>query len=121
MISLLVLLGSCIVLALAILRYRQARRASRTAITSIYGRLCRVARMVGSPPASWQTPYEFTFTLSKRFPQASVALRRIADLFVCERWASPQQAPGANEQREIERLWPGLRNIMLRSPFSKGH
>lgn len=119
-IALLVLLASCAVLGLAVFRYQRARRAAQSTITAIYARLCRVARMVGSPPATWQTPYEYTFLLSKRFPQASTALRRLADLFVRERWATPQQAPNPHEQRELERLWPSLRNSILRSPFSKG-
>lgn len=119
-IALIALLGSCLALGFALVRYRRAWRASHTAITSIYARLCHVARLVGAPPASWQTPYEYTSTLSKRFPQASATLRRLADLFVRERWAAPQQAPDPSEQQELERLWPGLRNTILRSPFSKG-
>ena len=120
LIALLALIISCVVLALAVKRYRRNRSSSRTAIASIYTRLCRIAGLVGSPPASWQTPYEYTFTLSKRFPQASAALHRVAELFVRERWAAPQQAPAPGEQQELERLWPGLRNTLLRSPFSKG-
>jgi hypothetical protein len=120
MISFIVLLSSCIVLGFAVVRYQKARRASQTAIASIYARLCRVARLVGSPPSAWQTPYEYTFTLSKRIPQASTTLRRLADLFVRERWAGPNQAPDPNEQQELESQWPALRNTILRSPFSKG-
>jgi len=119
-IALIVLLSSCAVLGFAVLRYKRAGGASRSAISSIYVRLCRIAGLVGSPPAAWQTPYEYTFSLSKRFPQASATLRRLADLFVRERWASPQQAPSPRERQELEHLWPNLRNIILRSPFSKG-
>jgi transglutaminase-like putative cysteine protease len=118
--SLLILLGSCAILGLAIRHYRRSERGQHTTIASIYVRLCRVAGLVGSPPASWQTPYEYTSTLSKRFPQASMTLHRLADLFVRERWASPQQAPNMREQQELERLWPALRNMLLRSPFSRG-
>ncbi|HEX7737078.1 MAG TPA: transglutaminase domain-containing protein [Ktedonobacteraceae bacterium] len=118
-IALLVLLSSCVVLGFAVLRYQRARRAAQTTISTLYARLCLIARMVGSPPAAWQTPYEYTFTLSRRFPQASATLRRLADLFVRERWATPQQAPNPAEQRELTRLWPNLRNTILRSPFSK--
>ena len=119
-ISLLVLLGSCVILGFAVRRYRQVGRAPNTTIASIYVRLCWIAGLVGSPPASWQTPYEYTSTLSKRFPQAAATLHRLAELFVRERWASPQQAPKPHEQQELEHLWPGLRNMLLRSPFSKG-
>lgn len=119
-ISLLILFGSSLVLAAAVVYYRRTSRSPRSAIASIYARLCRVSSLVGSPPAQWQTPYEYTFALSKRFPQASAALRRLADLFVRERWAAPQHAPASSEARELERLWPRLRNTILRSPLSRG-
>jgi transglutaminase-like putative cysteine protease len=117
--SLIILLCSFVVLSLSIARYR-TKRVPRSLATAVYTRLCRVASLVGSPPSAWQTPYEYTFTLSKRFPQASSALRRLADLFVRERWASPEQAPILAEERDLERLWPHLRNTILRSPFFKG-
>jgi transglutaminase-like putative cysteine protease len=118
--SLLFLLFSCVVLGLALVRYR-SNRAPLAPVASIYARLCRLAALIGSPPASWQTPYEYTFVLSRRFPQASTALRRLADLFVRERWASPQHLPAPRETQELQRLWPRLRNTILRAPFSKRH
>ena len=116
--SLFVLLCSLVILGLAIVRYRSSR-APLAPVAAIYARLCRVAGLVGTPPRRWQTPYEYAFTLSQRFPQASLALRRLADLFVRERWASPQQAPAPREARELQDLWPRLRNTLLRSPFTK--
>jgi transglutaminase-like putative cysteine protease len=116
--SLLILLCSLVILAFAIVRYR-ANRTPLTPVASIYARLCRTAGLVGSPPQAWQTPYEYTYTLSRRFPQASTALRRLADLFVRERWAAPQQAPAGTEEREVQLIWPRLRNTLLRSPFTK--
>lgn len=117
--SLLILFGSSIVLAASVIYYRRTSSSPRSAIASMYARLCRVSSLVGSPPARWQTPYEYTYALSKRFPQASTTLRRLADLFVRERWAAPQHAPASNEAKELERLWPRLRNTILRSPLSK--
>lgn len=119
LLSLLILGGSCVVLGFAIVHYRRGRRGPRTLITSIYARLCRIASVAGSPPAAWQTPYEYMFTLGKRFPQASAALRRLGDLFVRERWATSHHAPTPAEQHEIAQLWPTLRNTILRSRFSK--
>ncbi len=78
-----------------------------------------MAGLVGSPPATWQTPYEYTFALSKRFPQTAATLRHLADLFVRDRWAAPQQAPAQGEEQELRRLWPSLRNTLLRSPFTR--
>ncbi len=118
--SLLFLLFSCVVLGLALVRYR-SDRAPLAPVASVYARLCRLAALIGSPPASWQTPYEYTFVLSRRFPQASTALRRLADLFVRERWASPQHLPAPRETQELQRLWPRLRNTILRAPLSKRH
>lgn len=116
--ALLFLLCSLIILSISIVRYRGSR-SPRSTITSIYTRLCRVASLIGSPPAAWQTPYEYTFALSRRFPDAATALRRLADLFVRERWASPQHAPVPTEERDLAHLWPHLRNTILRSPFKK--
>lgn len=116
--SLLVLLFSLVILGFAIARYRTSR-APLAPVATVYARLCRIAGLVGSPPRSWQTPYEYTFTLSQRFPQATPTLRRLTDLFVRERWASPQQALAQGEEREIQLLWPRLRNVLLRAPFAK--
>ncbi|HEU5379557.1 MAG TPA: transglutaminase domain-containing protein [Ktedonobacteraceae bacterium] len=117
--SSLILLGALILLGLSIVRYRSGYKSHST-VTSIYARLCQVASMVGAPPALWQTPYEYTSALSRRFPEASGTLRRLADLFVRERWASPQHVPAPNEERDLARLWPRLRNTILRSPLKKG-
>lgn len=114
--SLIFLLCSLIVLGLSIVHY-QRNRSPRSMVTSVYTRLCRVAGLLGAPPAHWQTPYEYTFALSRRFPEAATALRRLADLFVRERWAAPQHAPAPTEQRDMAQLWPFLRNTLLRSPF----
>lgn len=117
--SLLFLLCSCVALGLAIVRYRSSGHAPHPPAASVYVRLCRLAGLVGSPPAYWQTPYEYVVVLSRRFPQAAVALRRLADLFVRERWASPELRPALHEKQELRYLWPHLRNILLRAPFSK--
>lgn len=116
--SLLILLSALILLGFAVTRYRNRHISPLTPVASVYARLCHVAALLGSPPALWQTPYEYTFTLSRRFPQASVALRRLADLFVRERWATPQHAV-IEEKQELQQLWLRLRNILLRSPFTR--
>lgn len=116
--ALLFLLGSLLALGLAIVRYRKSRR-SNSSITALYARLCRVAGLVGAPPAPWQTPYEYTFALSRRFPDVAGALRRLADLFVRVRWASPHYAPVPAEEHALIQIWPRLRNAILRSPFRR--
>lgn len=116
--ALMFLCCSLIVLGLSIKRYRGSY-TPHSPVTSIYARLCRVAGLIGSPPAVWQTPYEYTFALSRRFPEAATTLRRLADLFVRERWATPQHAPAPTEEHDLAHLWPRLRNAMLRAPFKK--
>lgn len=116
--SLLSLLLSCFALGLAIVRYR-SRRAPFPPVAAVYVRLCRLAGLVGAPPARWQTPYEYTFALSRRFPQAAALLRRLADLFVRERWASPAHRPAPREQQEVVHLWPRLRRLLLRGSLSR--
>jgi hypothetical protein len=117
-VSLLILLASLIVLGISVIRYRK-QRALQSPVTLFYARLCRVTSLVGSPPELAQTPYEYTFLLSKRFPQLSGMLRRLADLVVRERWATAQQAPTPMEKQELIRGWPRLRNTILRSFFSR--
>ncbi len=116
--ALLVLLASVAALYLAILRYRKTQEGRATVVT-IYARLCRMASLIGSPPALWQTPYEYTFALSRRFPQASSALRQLADLFVRERWAAMPPTPVSEEKRALDGLWPRLRNTMLRALLTR--
>jgi transglutaminase-like putative cysteine protease len=118
LVALLLLLGTLAALGILLMQ-RRSRRARLQPIESVYARLCRVASLIGSPPASWQTPYEYTFSLSRRFPQAAGTLRHLTDLFVRERWASPQQAPDPGEKQELERLWPRLRNMLLHPSLHK--
>jgi len=117
--SILILLASLFMLLLAIARYRRVTAAGVTTISSIFWRLSRLASLAGMPPQPWQTPYEYTRTLSRHYPQARTPLRRLAELFVRERWAPAHQAPRAAEAEDIEKLWPTLRNSLLRSLFRR--
>lgn len=118
-VALFTLASSLIVLFFAIARYRSRADGGEVPIVSaMYDRICRLASFVGLPPQQWQTPYEYAHTLSQRLPHASPALRRVTDLFVRERWAAPHQAPRAAEHKDVERLWPYLRNALLRLPFT---
>jgi len=59
--------------------------------------------------------------LSSRIPQEATSLWRLTELFVRERWAAPQHIPSALEknERELRRLWPGLRRTFLRLLWMK--
>lgn len=119
--SLVTLAASLIFLLIAISTYRSHRlHASVTVATAIFWRIARLASWSGIPPQEWQTPYEYTRVLARRFPQARPALRRVADLFVRERWAAPRDMPRPSEQKDLERLWPHLRSIFLRSLLKRG-
>jgi transglutaminase-like putative cysteine protease len=118
--SMVMLVASLILLLLAIARYRFRNAAfGVTAISAMYWRICRLASLSGVPPRDWQTPYEYAQTLGRHYPQARAPLRRVTELFVRERWAAPYEAPQATETRDLERLWPHLRNSLLRSLFRK--
>ena len=117
--SVVVLLASLIMLMLAIARYRRVPAIGVTAISAMFWRICRLASLAGVPPQRWQTPYEYSHTLGRHYPQARVPLRRLTELFVRERWAATHEVPRAAEAREVEKLWPRLRNSLLRSLFTK--
>ena len=85
----------------------------------VYRRVCRLGSIIGTPPQRWQTPYEYYLMLGRRFPRAAAPMRRITELFVRERWASPHQEPGPTEAQALEKLWPQLRNTLIRSLFSR--
>jgi hypothetical protein len=115
-----ILLASLIMLMMAIARYRSNNPIiGVTAISAMFWRICRLASLTGIPPERWQTPYEYSHTLSRHYPQARVPLRRLTELFVRERWAATAEAPRAAEARDVEKLWPHLRNSLLRSLFTR--
>ena len=119
--SLATLFLSLVVFCFALLaRCKENGLNNNTTIAStLFWRICRFGSLVGLPPRGWQTPYEYSRVLSRRFPQVAVSLRRVTELFVRERWAAPHQAPGPAEEHAVEKLWPHLRNTFVRSFFIK--
>ncbi|HEV2583643.1 MAG TPA: transglutaminase domain-containing protein [Ktedonobacteraceae bacterium] len=114
--SLVVLVIAMLALAIAAYRYRENKRLEEgTLIAVTFWRLSRLAALAGHSPGKSQTPYEYTYQLARRFPQARDALWRITHLFVRERWGAPQHAPAPGEEQTVEQLWPRLRAIMLRA------
>jgi len=57
--------------------------------------------------------------LGRRFPRAAAPMRRITELFVRERWAAPYHELGPAEAQALDKLWPQLRNNLIRSFFSR--
>ncbi len=117
--SLATLFGSLVVFGLALLyRYKGYKLSTTTTASMVYRRVCRLGAIIGAPPKQWQTPYEYYRMLGRRFPRAAAPMRRITELFVRERWAAPHQELGPAEAQALEKLWPQLRNTLIRSFFS---
>jgi hypothetical protein len=89
--------------------------ASVPIISLLYWRVSRLASLSGAEPRPSQTPYEYTRMLCQRFPRAQAALWHITHLFVRERWGARQHLPREAEVQDVERLWPTVRNAILRS------
>jgi transglutaminase-like putative cysteine protease len=118
--SLVTLLGSVVIFCFALLfRYKGYKLSASVTASTIFHRVCRLGTLIGSPPQRWQTPYEYYRMLGRRFPQAAAPLRRVTELFVRERWAAPHQVPGPAEEQSLEKLWPHLRNTLIRSFLSR--
>ncbi|HYL43132.1 MAG TPA: DUF3488 and transglutaminase-like domain-containing protein [Ktedonobacteraceae bacterium] len=120
--SLTALIGSLLVLLVAIVRYRWlSLYPHSTFVAGTFWRLCRLASWVGLAPRNWQTPYEYGRMLCHHVPQEANPLWRLTELFVRERWAGPQTMPYAHStsEREVEKLVPGLRRTFLRLLWMK--
>ena len=117
--SLATLALALVVLAFAIYRYRWAKVYEKLSpVAVLYWRIARLASFAGMSPRQSETPYEYTATLARRFPQARETLWRVTHLFVRERWGRPQhrqQIVATGETRDLDHLWPRLRNTMLRA------
>ncbi len=118
--SLMTLFVSLVVFGLALLyRYKGFKLSTKTTASMVYRRVCRLGSIIGAPPQRWQTPFEYYLMLGRRFPRAAAPMRRITELFVRERWAAPHQEIGPAEAQTLEKLWPQLRNTLIRSLFSR--
>jgi transglutaminase-like putative cysteine protease len=113
--SLLALFGSLCFLLFALGSYWWRNLyAGANLVSGIFWRACRIASWAGLPPREWQTPFEYSRTLIQHFPQEAAPMRRLTELFVRDRWAAPHETPYAPEEDDLERLWPHLRNVLLR-------
>ncbi len=118
--SLMSLFVSLVVFGLALLyRYKGFKLSTTTTASMVYRRVCRLGSIIGTPPQRWQTPYEYYLMLGRRFPRAAAPMRRITELFVRERWAAPYHEFGPAEAQALDKLWPQLRNNLIRSFFSR--
>ncbi|GER86663.1 hypothetical protein KDW_08250 [Dictyobacter vulcani] len=83
--------------------------------TQLYGRVCTLAEWAGIKRSSSQTPYEYFRYLAGSALSTkddAVALDRLADIYVRERWADPESSEhprSADESNELPGLWKRLR------------
>lgn len=112
--SLSVLFFSVIIFLAALLNYWwRSMYAQSSFVAGTYWRLCRIASWAGLAPRGWQTPYEYSGMLGKRFPQNAPSLWRLTELFVRDRYGPPHAASDATET-DARQLWSNLRGLLPR-------
>lgn len=93
--------------------------ASSSPVAGMFWRICRVASWAGLAPGKWQTPYEYSGMLNQHFPLRATPFSQLTELFVQDRWGTPQQLPDAFDETTVEQLWPSLRVLLVRLFLSK--
>ncbi len=110
------LILAAVVLTLA---RRRRRLASLSVAERVYHELVEwVRRLLQISPLAHQTPYEYAQVVSRRVPQGQAAVRRIAELYVEERFGGktiPAQLAAEAWRRARPALWhSGLRHWVRR-------
>jgi transglutaminase-like putative cysteine protease len=109
-----ILLISILVFLFAALSYWwRSLYANSTVVAGMYWRICWLASKAGLSPKISQTPYEYSEMLIQHVPEGKAPLRRLTEMFVHDRWATPYHATPPCDIEDIERLWPTLRNMLL--------
>ena len=110
----------CCLLFVAILgRQRKKRQnTSRSIVSEMYWRACRMAGWVGLGPRSWQTPYEYTQMLGRHWPSEEATLWHLTDLFVRERWGGAS-SPQEQEISSLEHSRSAFQSIFWHLLFRK--
>lgn len=107
------LLSFCLLLAAIATYWWRNLYANSSFVAGMYWRFCYLARWAGLAPRAWQTPYEYSQMLGQHFPQKSSSLWRLTELFVRDRWGSPSHVHHPSEEKDVEQLWPTLRNSLV--------
>ena len=81
--------------------------AGLTVVERAYARMERFARWIGVTLQPYQTPYERAETLVTAVPRGEAPIRRIAHLYVAERFGHARGDP-----EEVESLWRSLRPLL---------
>jgi hypothetical protein len=113
--SLLLLLCSILILLFVLLRrWWYNLYAGSPQVAGMFWRLCHIARLVGVPARSSQTPYEYSHQLCQYVPNEAGPIRHLTELFVRDRWSAPWSDQRMRAEGELAGLWPGLRRAMLK-------
>jgi hypothetical protein len=107
-----VLLAIVLVLLAAVARYLRPR-----SVTLAWKRTLALARMAGAERLPGETPLELARRIAGRFPEASDAMRSLADGFVVSAYAPPDLAPSA--RASVLEAWTALRPLLLRRVASR--
>jgi transglutaminase-like putative cysteine protease len=102
-----VLLAIVLLLFAAAVRYLRPR-----SVMLAWKRTLALAQMAGAERLPGETPLELSRRLASRFPEASDALRSLADGFVVSAYAPPDLAPSA--RAAVLEAWSALRPLLLR-------
>ncbi|HEX3508842.1 MAG TPA: transglutaminase domain-containing protein [Candidatus Dormibacteraeota bacterium] len=109
-----VLLAIVLVVLAAAVRYLRPR-----SVTLAWKRTLALAHMAGAERRPGETPNELVRRLATRFPEASGALRSLADGFVVAAYAPPDLAPSARSA--VLEAWAAVRPLLLRRVASRLH
>jgi transglutaminase-like putative cysteine protease len=109
-----ILLAFVLVLLAAAARYLRPR-----SVALAWKRALVLARMAGAERRPGETPIELSRRIASRFPEASAAMRSLADGFVVSAYAPPDVAPTA--RASVLEAWAALRPLLLRRVASRLH
>jgi hypothetical protein len=109
-----VLLAFVLVLLAAAARYLRPR-----SVALAWKRALVLTRMAGAERRPGETPIELSRRIAGRFPEASDAMRSLADGFVISAYAPPDLASSA--RASVLDAWAALRPLLLRRVASRLH
>src|SRR5487761_1089421 len=109
-----VLLALVLVVLAAAARYLRPR-----SVAVVWKRTLTLAHLAGAERPPGETPLELARRIASRFPEASDAMRSLADGFVVSAYAPPDVAPSA--RASVLEAWAALRPLLLRRVATRLH
>jgi transglutaminase-like putative cysteine protease len=109
-----ILMAIVLVLLAVAVRYLRPR-----SVGLAWKRTLALARLAGAERRPGETPNELARRLASRFPEASGAMRSLAEGFVVAAYAPPDLAPSA--RAAVLEAWAAIRPLLLRRVASRLH